>query len=146
MGAGLSRDDIGDIGEVLVRYASGIDRRDWPLFRSCFTDDCRADYGEIGTWHGAEAITTWMDQVHAPFGHTLHRITNLDVRPASDGDADRAQARSYVDVMLVLPDESGAIRGAGFYDDVVVRTDAGWRIAERTFTNVVQRMDLFERT
>ena len=31
---------------MLVRYATGIDRRDWVLFRSCFTDDCEADYGD----------------------------------------------------------------------------------------------------
>jgi hypothetical protein len=28
-----------DVTEVLVRYATGIDTRDWELFRSCFTDD-----------------------------------------------------------------------------------------------------------
>ncbi len=43
-----------DIADVLVRYATGIDRRDWTLFRSCFTDDCVADYGDIGVWHGAD--------------------------------------------------------------------------------------------
>ena len=31
-----------------MRYATGIDRRDWALLRSCFTDDCVADYGDIG--------------------------------------------------------------------------------------------------
>jgi SnoaL-like domain len=35
-----------DIADVLVRYASGIDRCDWALFRSCFTDDCDADYDD----------------------------------------------------------------------------------------------------
>ena len=156
MGAGLSRDDVHDIGEVLVRYASGIDRRDWALFRSCFTDDCTADYGDIGVWHGAEEITTWMDQVHAAFGPTLHRITNVDVRPhgpedhptiadgGTGGGADRAVARCYVDVLLVFADGQGSIRGAGYYDDVVVRTDAGWRIAERTFTNVAQRTETLD--
>ena len=35
------REDRQDISELLVRYATGIDRRDWPLFRTVFTDDCR---------------------------------------------------------------------------------------------------------
>lgn len=45
------RDLRQDVAEVLVRYATGVDRRDWELFRSCFTDDCEADYGDIGHWH-----------------------------------------------------------------------------------------------
>jgi hypothetical protein len=41
-----------DIAEVLVRYASAIDGRDRELFRSCFTSDCRAEYGGLGAWEG----------------------------------------------------------------------------------------------
>ena len=52
------REDRQDISEVLVRYATGIDRRDWPLFRTVFTDDCELDYGEIGTWHGVHTGAT----------------------------------------------------------------------------------------
>ena len=54
-----------DVADVLVRYATGIDRRDWALFRTCFTPDCEADYGDIGVWHGADAITEWMEKSHA---------------------------------------------------------------------------------
>jgi hypothetical protein len=64
-----------DIAEVLVRYATGIDRRDWGLFRSCFTADCHADYEGIGTWESADAITDFMVRAHADMGHTLHRIS-----------------------------------------------------------------------
>ena len=53
-----------DVADVLVRYATGIDRRDWALFRTCFTDDCEADYGEIGVWHGMEEIADFMTMVH----------------------------------------------------------------------------------
>ncbi|MCK9921556.1 nuclear transport factor 2 family protein [Frankia sp. AgPm24] len=34
------------IADVLLRYAVGIDRRDWDLFRTCFTDSCALDYGD----------------------------------------------------------------------------------------------------
>ena len=34
------------IAEVLIRYATGIDSKDWPLFRSCWTDEVDMDYGE----------------------------------------------------------------------------------------------------
>jgi 3-phenylpropionate/cinnamic acid dioxygenase small subunit len=125
-----------DVADVLVRYATGIDRRDWELFRTCFTDDCVADYGDIGVWHGANEITAWMDATHAPMGHTMHRITNQAVTPTADGMA----ARSYVHVILQVA--GNVIQGYGFYDDELVETDAGWKIARRRFTPVFLRMNL----
>jgi 3-phenylpropionate/cinnamic acid dioxygenase small subunit len=121
-----------DIADVLVRYATGIDRRDWELFRTCFTDDCVADYGDIGVWHGADEITSWMAQAHAPAGHTLHRITNHDIRAERDG----ASARSYVDAIVLDAADLAGIRAIGFYDDDLVRTELGWRIRRRRFTSV----------
>ena len=53
----LDRDTRDAVTDVLVRYASGIDGRDWPLLRTCFTDDCDADYGDIGHWRGGDEIT-----------------------------------------------------------------------------------------
>ena len=44
-----------EIADVLVRYATGIDRRRLDG-RTCFVDDCHADYGDIGTWRSVEEI------------------------------------------------------------------------------------------
>ena len=123
-----------DVGDVLVRYATGIDRRDWDLFRTCFTDDCEADYGQIGLWHGVNEITEWMRVVHDACGHTLHRITNIAVSPGADG----VTARSYVEALVLGPDNDAGVRATGFYDDELVDTPDGWRIARRTFTLVRQ--------
>jgi 3-phenylpropionate/cinnamic acid dioxygenase small subunit len=126
------REDRQDISDVLLRYATGIDRRDWPLFRTVFTDDCHVDYGEIGTWHDADAITDFMDTSHAMAGHTMHRLTNQVI--TVDGDA--ATARTYVDGLIMFGDNGSGVNAVGFYDDELVRTDVGWRIARRTFTPV----------
>jgi 3-phenylpropionate/cinnamic acid dioxygenase small subunit len=122
-----------DVADILIRYASGIDRRDWPLLRSCFTEDCDADYGDIGLWHGAEEITAWMREVHEPCGHTMHRITNIVVVPGDGG----VHARSYVDGIVMFADNRAGSRAAGYYDDDLVATDAGWKIARRRFTMVL---------
>jgi 3-phenylpropionate/cinnamic acid dioxygenase small subunit len=121
-----------DIAEILVRYATGIDRRDWDLLRTCFIPACQADYGDIGSWDSADAIADFMISAHTDMGHTMHRISNIaiDVEPA----ADRAVARSYVDGILLAPDGQSGFNPVGWYDDVLVRTDDGWRIARRTFT------------
>ncbi|MEN4398473.1 nuclear transport factor 2 family protein [Mycolicibacterium senegalense] len=124
--------DREDITEVLVRYATGIDRRDWPLFRTVFTDDCVLDYGEIGTWNGVDAVTEFMDQSHAMAGYTMHRLSNHAI--AVDGDS--ATARTYIDGLIMAQDNNSGVNAIGFYDDELVRTPAGWRIARRRFTAV----------
>jgi 3-phenylpropionate/cinnamic acid dioxygenase small subunit len=126
------REDRQDISEVLLRYATGIDRRDWPAFRTVFTDDCDVDYGEIGSWHDADAITDFMEKSHAPAGHTMHRLTNQVISV----DGDQAEARTYVDALIMSAANDSGVNAVGFYDDGFVRTDTGWRIARRRFTMV----------
>jgi 3-phenylpropionate/cinnamic acid dioxygenase small subunit len=124
--------DRDDITDVLIRYATGIDRRDWPLFRTVFTDDCVLDYGEIGTWTGVDAVTQFMEQAHAMAGHTMHRLTNHAITV----DGDTATARTYVDGLIMSSDNTSGVNAVGFYDDELVRTGDGWRVARRRFTSV----------
>ena len=124
--------DREDISELLVRYATGIDRRDWALFRTVFAEDCELDYGEIGSWTGVDEVTEFMEKVHAMAGHTLHRLTNQAI--AVDGET--AVARTYVDALIMAADNKSGVNGIGFYDDQIVRTADGWRIARRRFTAV----------
>jgi uncharacterized protein (TIGR02246 family) len=128
----VGREARQDVTELLVRYATGIDRKDWALLRTCFTDDCEADYGDIGAWHDADSLTAWMEQVHEPLGRSLHRITNQVVTSGGEGMV----ARSYVDVILMGLDERLVAHGTGYYDDELARTTEGWKIARRKFTMV----------
>jgi 3-phenylpropionate/cinnamic acid dioxygenase small subunit len=123
------------VTDLLVRYASGIDGRDWALLRSCFSDDCDADYGEIGHWHSGDEITAWMAQTHDPLGPTLHRISNVVVRQ----DGDTVRSRCAVHAVIVLPDRSAAIHSYGFYDDEFV-ADESPKIARRRFTPVTTEL------
>lgn len=128
---------VAAVSEVLVRYATGIDRRDWDLFRSCFTDDCKADYGKMPDgeallWSTADDMTAWMMASHRDMGHTLHRITNQRV----EGSGESVTARSYVDALLMTPDGHTIMNVAGFYDDQLVLTADGWKISQRQFTAV----------
>jgi 3-phenylpropionate/cinnamic acid dioxygenase small subunit len=133
----LPTDHAAAIADVLVRYATGIDRRDWKLFSTCFTVDCDADYGEIGHWHGTEEITAWMADSHEPLGLTMHRITNVVVAIADDATA---TSRSYVHGVVTTADRSAAIHAFGYYDDELVSTSDGWQIARRLFTPVTMEM------
>ncbi|MCG5434003.1 nuclear transport factor 2 family protein [Mycobacterium sp. MYCO198283] len=124
--------DRQDICDTLIRYATGIDRRDWELFRTVFTDDCACDYGEIGRWRGVDEVTEFMATSHAAAGHTLHRMTNQVI----DVEGGRATARTYVDAYILAPDSTAGVNAVGIYDDELVRTAGGWRVASRRFTPV----------
>jgi hypothetical protein len=126
------RDDRQDISDLLVRYATGIDRRDWPLFRTVFTDDCELDYGEIGSWKGVDAVTEFMQQAHAMAGYTMHRLTNQAITI----DGDKAAARTYIDAVIMAGGNQAGVNAWGFYDDEIIRAGDGWRIARRRFTQV----------
>ena len=121
--------DKEQIAEVLVRYATGIDSKDWPLFRSCWTDEIYVDYQQLGRFTSADALTEVMTRLHEDMGPTYHRLSNFVI--AVDGD--RATARSYVHAVLMLqPDDStNWVDALGHYDDIFVRTQGGWRIRER---------------
>jgi hypothetical protein len=73
-----------------------------------------------------------MDQSHAMAGHTMHRLSNHAI--AVDGDT--ATARTYIDGLIMAQDNSSGVNAVGYYDDELVRTAAGWRIARRRFTAV----------
>ncbi len=117
------------VTDVLIRYATAIDSRDWDLFRTCFTEDCDLDYGDIGHWHGVDEVARWMADTHDPLGPTLHRITNVVVAPAAGG----VTARSTVHAILVMPDRSAAVHAYGRYEDDLFAQSGTWRVSRRRF-------------
>jgi SnoaL-like domain len=123
-------DDRAQIAEVLIRYATGIDSKNWPLFRSCWTDDIDVDYGDLGRFTAADELTDLMTRIHDGMGQTYHRMSNLVINV----DGDCATARSYVHALLMaIPgDSSSWVDAVGHYDDELVRTSDGWRISRRT--------------
>jgi hypothetical protein len=123
-------DDLrADIESVVHRYATAIDRRDWDLFRTAFSEDAQIDYGPLmGSFVGTDAFTEFMRQAHAPAGRSLHRMTSIVIT-----STDPIRAQTYGDsIVLHASDESLGDHGAASYDDEFVRTPAGLRISRRT--------------
>ena len=125
------RSDHELITDVLVRYATGIDTKDWSLFRTCFTDDVHADYGpDVGVWNDVDEITEYMTVMHRDMLDTKHMLSNF----AIEVDDDTASASTYVHAVLVVTDDPPLwFEPVGRYVDRLVRTPDGWRIRERTF-------------
>jgi 3-phenylpropionate/cinnamic acid dioxygenase small subunit len=122
--------DREQIADVLIRYATAIDQKDWSLFKTCWARDAVADYGQLGHFTDVEALTDVFGAVHDPMGPTYHRMSNFVI----DVEGERARVRSYFHavLMLVPGDTTNWIDAVGHYDDTFVRTADGWRIESRT--------------
>jgi hypothetical protein len=122
--------DKAQIAEVLIRYATGIDRRDWPLFRTCWAPDVHADYEQVGVFTDVDTLTDTMRLVHDAMGSTYHRLSNFDITV----DGDRAVVRSYFHAVLMLApgDSTNWFDALGHYDDEFSKTADGWRISRRS--------------
>lgn len=130
---GLSAEDERAVTAVLVRYATGVDRRDWTLFATCFTADLIAEYDGLGSWQGRDALVDYMAKGTAGGGPTLHKVSNFSVSVSGN----LAMATSYVDALLMPLEPGGKVRRAqGRYEDQLVRGEDGWKISKRHFIPV----------
>jgi 3-phenylpropionate/cinnamic acid dioxygenase small subunit len=120
-----------EIDDLLTRYASALDAKDWDLWASCFTADAFIDYNAAGGIKGSlPEVRKWLSEVMAGFPMTQHLVTNKTVRV----DGDTATCRSYLFNPMGLPGDGGDLVlffDGGYYRDKLRRTPAGWRIAER---------------
>jgi len=120
-----------EIQDLMSRYAQMVDRREWERMHDVFAPGATLDYTTTGGEKGGyEETLAWLDRALAPWPINLHFITNLTV----ELDGDRATSRCYFQAPMGCVEEGGSqlvITNAGCYDDELVRTEAGWRIAKR---------------
>ncbi len=121
------------IHDLLIRYATALDTRDWSLLRTCFLDDIVATYETIGEQHGYVEVERLCRRVLEPLAGSHHMITNI----TADIDGDTACTTCYLQSTHIRAEPGGDNWVvAGFYSDVVVRTDEGWRIARRSLRRI----------
>jgi len=120
-----------EIQDLLTRYTVAIDTKDWNLLDTCFTPDAQLDYTESGGTKGAyPEVRQWLEKALGLFPMTMHFISNTTVQI----EGDRARARTYVINPMGFPKEDGSLHlftVGGYYNDELVRTADGWRIARR---------------
>jgi 3-phenylpropionate/cinnamic acid dioxygenase small subunit len=135
-GEGVSGDVFASIVDTLVRYSTGIDSKDWDLFRGVWADEIDADYAEgIGHWTTGDEITAWMENSHKDMGYTLHRLSNIRITDTQNGEVN---TRTYVDAVLYMKDGTLIANAKGFYDDVLAKAGTGYVIRKRVFTSAFQ--------
>jgi 3-phenylpropionate/cinnamic acid dioxygenase small subunit len=122
--------DRAEITDLLARYSTALDARQWDLLGEVFTPDAVCDYGSLGTPQGVAAITALISGTIADLDATQHLVGNVVVSV----DGDEATADCYLISQHIRQGTPGGDHYflGGRYRDRVVRTPAGWRIAHRT--------------
>jgi len=123
--------DRSEIMDTLIRYADAIDTKQFDRLADVFTPDARVDYTSSGGIAGEyPEIRRWLEVALTPFRHYLHALANTTFRI----EGDTAHTRTYFLNPMAYPLEDGSdhtFTVYGYYVDRLVRTPAGWRIAER---------------
>lgn len=118
------------IRDLLHRYATAIDTKNWALLQECFAPESDGVYqGHV--FSSREHLVRAMRKLHNPLDASLHRITNI----ATEIRGHQASGTAYVDALLV---ETGHPNGplhrvAGCYTDRYINIGARWAIQHRRF-------------
>ncbi len=118
------------ISDILHRYATGLDARDWALWRSAFCDEVTLD---MGSFTGrpvrpapAERHVEAARRLFAGFDATQHMITNH--RHTIDGDTAGVVAHMRAEHWADGVPGGDRFTMFGYYDDELTRTTDGWRL------------------
>ena len=126
----LSAADYIEIQQLVARYSYAVDTHadNGYAYADLFTTD-----GTFGNTKGREALaelarTTQKDR--GGLAYTRHFLTNVIIYPTPEG----ARGSQYLMALDVSEGgKSSSIVHGGRYDDVYVKTPAGWRIKQRQY-------------
>ncbi|HEX6394532.1 MAG TPA: nuclear transport factor 2 family protein [Acidimicrobiales bacterium] len=117
------------VAETLYRYAIGVDRRDWGLYRSLFADTVAIDFASYDPDLPPRRMSAdqWVAGVVPLFtglAATQHSMTN----PLATIDGDNAAITMYVHAHHVYDptDAASWYTIGGYYEDTLARVAGRW--------------------
>jgi len=126
--------DRADIQDVVHRYPTGIDTRDWKLFRSIFADQLVMDFssysgGPVQHLSGDEWVAQ-CEALHPGFDATQHVLSNFVIDLAGD----RATVTVYMKAEHFIANTEGENYHTlgGYYVHQLERGADGWKIHATT--------------
>lgn len=139
MTTGLSIETLigrAEISDVVLRYATAVDSRDWPLYRSIFADPLTVDFS---SWSGDPEISLpvsdWVELVRktlSGFDATQHLSSNHVITLSGD----TAICVSYMVARHYLVENGDRLMHSigGHYTNRFIKTPHGWKICHCTLT------------
>jgi hypothetical protein len=122
--------DRAAITDVVNRYATGLDRRDWQLLRSIFADEIDMEYTSVGIKAGRYSADRWVrssEVLFAGFGPTQHTLTNH----AIELHGDTAHCVVYMRAEHFIVDDAPAENRwtiGGYYTVDLISVQKTWRV------------------
>jgi uncharacterized protein (TIGR02246 family) len=124
----LAAQDILEIQQLVANYSFALDTGadNGYMYADLFTPD-----GTFGRTAGRENIAKMVRDGHQNSGwdHIMNLITNVAIQPSPEG----ATGKQYA-VAIDTSKQPNVVYHTGHYQDVYVKTPAGWRFKSRTFT------------
>lgn len=114
--------DRTEITEVLFRYGSSLDERDWSRLQTCFVDDVVSVLAGAAPIEGYPALEEAVRTALSVYDRTHHQISNAEV----ELDGDRARLRA--NLLANHVQQTGNFVVGGVYREELIRTGDGWRI------------------
>ena len=111
--------------DVLLKYAAGVDDRDFDLYRRCFTDDVEVVGMGKETVYGLEAWMEFVIEALSKYDATQHMLGPQ----LATIDGDKATTRTDLQALHNLKDQPGKmfILWATYVSDMI-RIDGDWKI------------------
>ncbi|MGA1569350.1 MAG: nuclear transport factor 2 family protein [Ilumatobacteraceae bacterium] len=109
-------------------YCWALDSGDYEALRQVFTPDCTARLG--GNQSNVDEVIARVSAALGPLDDSQHMVSTHQIRRWVDGTV---TGRCYLHAQHIRTGVAGGDQYivAGRYEDRYVRTDEGWRIAER---------------
>jgi SnoaL-like domain len=121
-----------EIDDLLVRYATAIDFRDWPRLDAVFAPDAHLDYRSAGGIAGTfNEVRQWLSEVLPLFTWTQHLVVNRAVEIDPGGETASARSLFHNPNQLLVDGNPWRFTVGGCYHDRLARLPAGWRITSR---------------
>src|SRR5262249_7792681 len=118
------------VHQLLGLYGHIVDAATWDRFGELFTDDAELDYTAVRApkvFHGIDELRGYFQAGNHP---SAHHVVNIVVW--EEGGVVRAHSKFLAP--FTRPTHVPLRWYGGDYEDVVVRTDAGWRFRRRVCT------------
>ena len=119
--------DFHQVSQVIYRYASSVDAKDWSTLRTLFVEDATAKYGDYPELTGIDTILNFITTSSEPreWLHHLLSVYHVDV------DGDEAVTLTYHTSHQIEP--GGTVFGliVARYRHRLRRVDGTWKIVRK---------------